>query len=293
MNINRVIVSMLLVATTLSCGRKQRQKEMDTQMKLLVESNEILKSEINNRDSIMNDALFTISDISASLSAIRAREGAVISRAETGRVAKDKIKEDLEYISAALESKKTAMASLQSSMTRLKEANIEMGGLTMMVEQLQREMSQSDSTITALLNNIDNLNRQISIIKNDRNKLAENNNQLEIQLSEAQREMNRAYYIVGSESELVEKEILLKKGVIGRTLVTNPNVDKSRLIEIDIQKLDKIEIKASKVEVIGEFAQNSYTLVAGEQKKDVESLIIDNKEAFWRDSKILIITYKK
>ena len=84
---------------------------------------------INNRDSIINDALVSLSDISATLNDIKRQEGIVVNNAELGKADKEQIREDLEAIAALLKEKRQALARLEKSSALLKEANVNIEGL--------------------------------------------------------------------------------------------------------------------------------------------------------------------
>lgn len=284
----KIILVFVLFAAIVSCGRKEKEAAITS----LAISNDSLMRVVENRDSIMNDALFTISDISASLAAIKAKEGVVISDVEIGKTSKEQIKEDLEMISKLLDQKKEAFAKLSQATSQLKKANLKIDGLNKLVEQLKAELEDRDRTINSMLGNIDNLKQQIVILSKDVERVNRDNAQLDRILTETTDNLNTAYYIVGNEKELIASGILEKKGSIGRTLVVNPNVDKSKLVKIDIRSLDRIEIKGKKVEIIGSIPTSSYTLIEGEGRKAVESLIIDDKAEFWKNSKVLVISYK-
>lgn len=283
-----LILIFVLFMTIVSCGRKQKEAAIAS----LAISNDSLMRIVENRDSIMNDALFTISDISASLAAIKAKEGVVISNVEIGKTSKEQIKEDLEMISRLLDQKKEAFAKLSKATSQLKSANVKIDGLNKLIEQLREELADRDKTITSMLENIDNLKQQIQLLSKDVERVNRDNAQLDRVLTETTDNLNTAYYIVGSEKELVSNGILEKKGGIARTLVINPNVDKSKLVKIDIRSLDRVEIKGKRVEIIGSFPSSSYTLVEGEGRKAVEALVIDDKAEFWKNSKVLVISYK-
>lgn len=283
-----LILIFVLFMTIVSCGRKQKEAAIAS----LAISNDSLMRIVENRDSIMNDALFTISDISASLAAIKAKEGVVISNIEIGKTSKEQIKEDLEMISRLLDQKKEAFAKLSKATSQLKSANVKIDGLNKLIEQLRAELADRDKTITSMLENIDNLKQQIQLLSKDVERVNRDNAQLDRVLTETTDNLNTAYYIVGSEKELISSGVLEKKGGIARTLVVNPNVDKSKLVKIDIRSLDRVEIKGKRVEIIGSFPSSSYTLVEGEGRKAVEALVIDDKAEFWKNSKVLVISYK-
>ncbi|MFI3322917.1 MAG: hypothetical protein R3Y50_10440 [Rikenellaceae bacterium] len=292
----KTLISIVVLFTTISCGGSSESSGVEVVNSEAIElslKNDSLQSEILLRDSIMNDALFTISDISATLSAIKTKEGVLMKDVEVGKSTKEQIKEDLDILSNILDEKTVSFNALRGAMAKLTDANIEIEGLQNLVNQLERELRERNETINLLKANINNLKEQVKELNEDLELMTSENELLKATIIENVEDMNRGYYITGEVKELVESGILIQKGTIVRSYEINPDLDMSKLVQIDIRNLDKLDIKGRDIKVIGKFATNTYTLIDGREKKSVESIIIDDKEEFWRDSKVLVITYKR
>ncbi len=286
----RVLVTMACLLAFASC--KQKERALEHQNLNLQGVNDSLQYILEQRDSIISDALFTISDISLSLDDIKQKEGVVIESVEIGKAPKVKIKEDLERISAMIEANKKKIASMERTAQDLYDANIKIDGLTKLIQQLKSQIESKDKTINEMLSNIDNLKQQIEQLNSQVDVLVDNNQNLASTLNEATDNLNTAYYIVGDEKMLLADSIILKKGLIGRTLTINPNLDKSKLKKIDIREIEKIDIKGSKVEILGSFPITSYKLTAGQGRGVVDELVIEDATKFWSSDRILVISYK-
>ncbi len=281
-----VLLSMLLL--TIACSQRAKEEAIIG----LTTSNDSLNYILQKRDSVINDALTTISDIASSLESVKRAEGMIVEAVEIGKSDKDQIKEDLELLSTLISTNKDKVASLQRVVSALRKENINMDGLTKLVEQLSAQITAKDSTISSMLANIDNLQEQIELLNSSVEQLEGDNISLSEDLITTNNTLNEAYYIVGKEKSLLDEGIIIKKGFINRTILTNPNIDKSELIKIDIRSVDRIDIKGTKVEVVGSFDPDSYELLESGGNRIVDALLIKDKQEFWRNSRILIITYK-
>ena len=103
--------------------------------------------------------------------------------------------------------------------------------------------------------------------------------------------LNTAYYIVGSEKELLAKEIVYKSGFIGRTLKINESRSLDSFTKVNIRHFDSVVIGQKKVTLVSSHPAGSYEFVQDE-KGVYESLIIKDKRKFWEYSKVLVISYK-
>lgn len=281
-----VLISTLLLSA--ACGQRAKEEAIVG----LTTSNDSLNYILHKRDSVINDALTTISDIASSLESVKRAEGMIVEAVEIGKSDKDQIREDLELLSTLISTNKEKIASLQRFVLALRKENINMDGLTKLVEQLSEQLMAKDSTISSMLANIDNLHEQIELLNSSVEQLEGDNISLSEDLITTNNALNEAYYIVGREKSLLDEGIIIKKGFISKTILANPNIDKGDLIKIDIRSVDRIDIKGSKVEVVGSFDPDSYELLEGGGNRIVDALLIKDKQEFWRNGRILIITYK-
>lgn len=282
-----IACSLLLMA---SCMNNSKKKDAVIEgMSIKTDS---LENIITSKDSVINDALMTISDISASINDIKQREGLIVSQAELNKVPKDQIKNDLEEISAILKQNKERIAKLERTSAALAKANIKIDGLTKLVEEMSKQLQERNAVIAEMTANIDNLKAVIASLNKDIDNVTNDNKNLNVTVKEQDSNLHKAYYIVGNEKNLIESGILIKKGIVGRTLVINPELKTDLLTEVDIRNLDRIEIKGKKVEIIGGFPNTSYTLERGDARKEVDALIIKDRKEFWSNSKILVVSYK-
>lgn len=96
--------------------------------------------------------------------------------------------------------------------------------------------------------------------------------------------LNRASYFFGSKKELSNMGILKKANLFNSEI--NEDFDHERLNVIDIREFKDLTIPSSKVKILSDHPQASYTM---KEQKDLVRLIINDPKEFWSVSKILII----
>ncbi len=283
----KIVLALMVTALFASCGNDKKQ-----QIATLTTSNDSLQVVLAARDSILNEALFALSDISSTLSDIKRQESIVVSQSELGKSDEAQIKEDLELLSERLSQQRKAIARLNKNTELLKQANINISGLEKLIKELRLQIEERDTTIKAMLENIDDLNNQIVKLNSD---LSDANRESEILsgvVSEQDIELNKAYVAVGTVKDLTDKGIIIKKGMGSKTIALNPELDKSELSLIDIREVSTIQIKGRNPEIIGSFPAGTYELVAGTERNYVEEIKINDVDGFWKNSRVLVIVTK-
>lgn len=272
-----------------ACGGRQK----DAKIQILSTQSDSLTLAVAEKDSILNEALFTLSDVSGTLDEIKRRQHIVTTASEDAELTKEsrsKIKEDLEAINALLQKNREAIARLQGVSRKLRDANVQVDGLEKLVSELNRQIEERDAEIASLIEQVSKLNIRVETLTQNVTELSQHKAELEGTVEAQSDALNTAYYIVGPEKELLAKGILTKKGAIGRTLAVNPDLNKDLLTRIDIRNVDRIEIGGRKATVVGSYPSASYRLIT--RDKVAEALVIRDKDAFWGNSRILVIAYK-
>lgn len=145
-------------------------------------------------------------------------------------------------------------------------------------------MAALTDQVKALKVEVEALGHTVTNLENDKAELQET-------VADQDAELHTVYYIVASDKELKEKEIVTKKGFIGRTRVMNDNASLANFTKADNRTVERIPIGKAKVTIVTAHPENSYMLVKG-AKDAVEEIVITDKDAFWKNSKILVVSYK-
>lgn len=284
-------LSLFLFALSLiSCGQVTK-KELNDENTSLNSQVDSLKAVVSTRDSILNEVLITVSDISASLDEIKRQEGIVLSNTELSRLSRDKINDDLIMMSSILESKRKQIISLEKLKNRLGASEAKVMGLEKLISQLEKQINERDYVIKKLSENINDLDNTINELNKEVGDLQISKNRLAKTVETQQQQSQTKYYIVGKEKELIANGVLQRVGGLSRDVKVNPNIDKNRLIKIDMYDLKEIELTGKKAIVVGNFPTSSYT-IESYSKNRVDKMVIDDIDKFWEGNTILVIALR-
>lgn len=248
---------------------------------------------VSAKDSLINAVFEDINSISENLALIKTRENliSVAGQAEGGRRPVEEINNDIAAIDRLLQENKAKIASLQSAAAQLRKANLRIDGLEKMIRDMSAQLAEKKSEVARLRENlaqmgveVENLTEQVAV----RSEQVENLNTEKIEL---ENQLNTVYYIVGTEKELRDAQIINKQGFIGRTLTVNKTSNLESFTKADSRLLSEIPIGQKKVSVVTTHPEDSYELVT-DADKVVLKLLINDPVRFWESSKILIVSYK-
>ena len=233
------------------------------------EQRDSLSVVVSAKDSLINAVFEDIGSISENLALIRTRENliSVAGDAEGGRRPVEEINNDIAAIDRLLRENKVKIASLQSAVAQLRKANLRLDGLEKMIRDMSAQLTEKKSEIAQLRENLTKMGVEL------------------------ENQLNTVYYIVGTEKELREAQIINKQGFIGRTLTVNKTDNLASFTKSDSRLLSEVPIGQKKVSVVTTHPEESYELVT-DADKVVLKLLITDPVRFWESSKILIVSYK-
>jgi DNA repair exonuclease SbcCD ATPase subunit len=112
---------------------------------------------------------------------------------------------------------------------------------------------------------------------------------------------SRAYYVIGTEDELIKKGLVVKEGGanllikrVGRTLVPARELDKTAFTPIDTRQVHEIEVPdtTKKYQIVSRQSLDDVRVASREGTSFRGSLEIPDAEKFWSASRYLIIVQK-
>lgn len=248
---------------------------------------------VSGKDSLINAVFADINAIAENLSEIKSRENliAVPETAEGVRRPVEEICDDIAAIDRLLQANKAKIASLQHSAAQLRKANLRIEGLEKMIDGLKTEVREKSAEVDRLR---DELARTQTEVQNLTETVAERTAQVEelhVEKTDLENQLNIVYYIVGTEKELREAQIVDKQGFIGRTLTVNRKGNFESFTQADQRLLEEIPIGYRRATLVTTHPEGSYRLVTDADKM-VTKLVIDDPVRFWESSKILIVSCK-
>ena len=283
------ILFLLIIALFMSCSDKEKISQLEKdkqQLQLTVDS---LHHDTELKNQFIEEYSITINEVYDNLENIRKREGLIAKYSKDleknkNITMRERLLSNLKSIDAYLKSSK---AKVQELNAKLNKQRISYDPLKETVERLNNTIIEKEKYIAELKDQISDLHIEVDAAKKEIVAKEE-------LIQEKTKELNLAYYIIGTKDELKEKGIIEEKGgILGirKTKKLAPSFDGSRFTQVDISSTDKIDIvgKTNKIEIISPHNPDSYHLVEnGQKRSSVE--IIDPQE-FWK-MKYLVILVK-
>ncbi|NJK86436.1 MAG: hypothetical protein HC906_11175 [Bacteroidales bacterium] len=144
-------------------------------------------------------------------------------------------------------------------------------------------------------NQIARLNTRINNLDSTIGRLNNFNTSQTEQIGQITRRLNTAYFIVGDEKDLLEKNVIYKDGgflgFLGQVERLNPELKTDLFTQIDIRNDNLIEVRKEngndKINVITYHPPESFTLT--DVNDNLAQLEITDPELFWQASKYLVV----
>ena len=272
--------SLLLVG----CGQQKANK--DTEMTALRDSlNQIISQKDNEIDGMME----TFNDIEAGFREIDAAEGRVaLARQGEGANAKERIRENMEFIKDAMARNKELINKLRQ---QLRESTIKGNALKTTIENMMKQIEEKDKKIQALIEELDakdihisRLDEEVANLNTNVSNLTEETNQKTQTINTQDKQLNTAWFVFGTKSELKQQHILED----GKVLQANFN--QSYFTKIDIRVDKEIKLYSRSAKMMTSHPAGSYTLDRDANKQYI--LRISDPQKFWSTSKYLVILVK-
>jgi uncharacterized protein (DUF3084 family) len=266
-------------------------KGTDTEVENLKLENERLRSESMVKDSTLNSFFSSYNEIEENLALIKEKER-LIRKAGAGDIsadAKNRITEDLTLIAELMEKNKQTIASLCK---RIKDSDVRMSEFEKTIDFLTKTIEDKDAEIIALTNQLAEKNAELRELAGQIQSISTDLATKSETISKQDAELNKAYYVIGTERELRDNGILTKEGGfvgIGKTRALSKDFNAQYFTEIDIRKVTTIPVNAKTARIITNHPSSSYNLIGD---KSVERIEIVDFANFWRSTKHLVVVVK-
>jgi len=262
----------------------------------LKQENENLKLTVEQREQDISNFMEVFNDIEENLAQVRAKEQLIVKQAgsaETGHDRVEAVKNDIRAIDLLMKQNKESLKNLSG---KLKSSKTENKEIRRMLDNLENMIVSKDMEIMGLVSDLESLNYEVdelyTSVADLRAETIKQGRLIDIQANQ----INTAYYVIGTEKELKEMEVITKKGGfigIGRVEKMLEDVDQELFTKIDIRRTKVFPIDAKKVKLVTTHPSDSYIIRKDEETKRYFSFEITKPEEFWKSSKYLVISLKK
>lgn len=265
------------------------QKTDNTKELAFMQQRDSLESIIQQKDNEINDIMGTMNDIEAGFRAINEAEQRVsVARQVEGASSTERIRENMQYIQQAMQQNRELINKLRN---QLRQGTVRSDQLRVTVDNLTRQMEEKDAQVRQLQAElqakdvqIGELTEKVEDLSNNVNTLREETIQKSQTISAQDKQLNTAWFVYGTKSELKEQHIIQD----GKVLQSNFNRDYFTKIDIRVDK--EIRLYSRSAKLLTTHPASSYTLEQDAQKQYV--LRIQNPQLFWSTSKYLVVLVK-
>lgn len=269
------------------------QKELDAQ-KATIDS---LQGVVDGKDAEIDDLFQMLNEIEGNLSMINSKYSSVQEMRRNNTEGtynhKKEIADQMSSIESIMADNKAKIAQLNSRVSSLNKKNSD---LQAYITKLEERSAAQEQQIAELLTELENNKVVIKGLNKNVSELTASNQQKDDYIAQQMADANRAWFIVGSYSDLKEAGIVNKTGGfigIGRRQGTMADMPTELFTEIDRTKVTTITINMKKAQVISKHPENSYELVADEEENGVTAYLrILNPTLFWKYTDYLVVSTK-
>lgn len=284
--ISGLVVALIVSVASTSCVSRQTARQTENQR-------DSLSVVVAQKDSLINVVFSDINTISENLALIKSRENliTVAEPSDGTRRPVEEINQDIAAIDRLLQENRSKIASLQRTAAQLRKANLRIDALEKTIADLNNQLADKSTEIDSLRADLAKMGIEVQTLTEEVAQRDARVESLSDEKIELQNQLNTVYYIVGSEKELRDAQIVNKEGVIGRTLTVGATANLDSFTMADSRLLTEIPVGHKRVTVVSSHPEDSYQLVTAADKT-VEKLLITDPARFWESSKILIVSYK-
>ncbi|GHU86544.1 hypothetical protein FACS1894153_3810 [Bacteroidia bacterium] len=253
-----------------------------------------LKTEKRISDSLQDSFFEVMNEIEENVSAIKSKSGSINeAKTESTINQKDKILKDIEDINKMMDINRRKLADLENLKRKLAEVNNQNNTYAKLVEDLKAKIEAYEQEIAKLKEDLSAANEKITVLTDENTTVKQDNATKAQKIEEQENVLNTAYFVIGTQKDLTEKNIILRKGGfigIGKSTFVNSEAPLSSLNKIDIRTLNNLETGSAKPQLLSVHSANSFKW----DQTDPTNLKLEitNSAEFWRQAKVCVIVIK-
>ena len=243
---------------------------------------------IDEKDAELDDIMGTFNEVQEGIRRISEAEGRVTVADATRENASSRelIRENLEFIEQAMKQNRDMVAQLKE---KLRNSSIKADKLQKTIANLQNQIEQQAQRIqeleASLAEKDEELIRkgqEISELNDNVTSLEADNESKSKSLAAQEKELNEAWFVFGTKSELKEQKILTSGDVL-----RDGNFNRDYFTQIDIRYDKEIKLYSKSAKLLTTHPSGSYNLTKDAQGQ--YELRITNPQKFWSVSKYLVV----
>ncbi len=285
-----LFVALSVAVTLTSCdGLGGKSKEA------LQAQNDSLMSELNARNSELDDMMGTFNEISEGFRQINEAENRVdLQRGSVaeGTSGREQMVSDVEFIKKQMQENREQIAKLQSQLSRSRTQSSQ---LKKALESLQEQLNEKEARLVSLQEElaarnvrIQELDDAVASLSADKQQLTAENEAKAQTVAQQDADLHKAWFVFGTLKELKEQNIVTNSGLFRRgDVMKSGDANKDYFTECDIRTTREIKLYSKSAKLLTTHPDGTYSL---DQDSNGEYIMhISNPEKFWSTSKYLVI----
>ena len=261
------------------------------QQEAVLQERDSLQRIINEKNMELDDMLGIFNEVQEGIRRINEAEGRVTIADGNPESASSRevIRENMEFIQQAMQQNRELIAQLQD---KLKNSSIKTTKMQETIENLQSQIDIQATRIQELEASLAEKDALIEVqsdaiagLSNDVAALTEENKAKTETVQQQDKELNTAWFVFGTKSELKEQKILAKGDIL-----KNGDFNKDYFTQIDIRYDKNIKFYSKSAQLLSTHPSDTYQLTK-DSKGEYELHITDPKK-FWSVSKYLVVLVK-
>jgi hypothetical protein len=287
-SVRLVIASLVATAMIASCDTGPTPAELAARAE-----NARLTSDLQGRDSLISEMTRSFDEIESNIRMMDDRGDILTSKTseqELGADKKKKIVRDLQLMNGLMKESRERIEELTA---RLDRSKIDAKSLRNKLKSLDLQLAQRDSMITTMTDGLLARDFRIEQINSNLDSIEMVVAKREAVIDQQTTELNKAYYVMGTEKELEEQGVLTQDGGfigIGKHASLSSDALPSKFTLTDVRGLHRINVQSKKAELVTEHPASSYTMV--KENDMIAYLEIKDPEAFWKLSRYAVVKVK-
>ena len=276
------IGAMLLTACTGKDGKSNED--------ILRQQIDSLKNASDQKDQEIDEFMSLVDQVNEGFKSIKEAEGRLeITDGNIEANKKEQIAENMQFIQDQMNNNRILIDQLKK---KLENSGINLKALQKQIDMLEDQLAQQKATIDELQiqlqerdatiaqqgEQIETLNENVTTLQND-------NEQKQAKVEQQDKELNKAWFVFGTKSELKSQKILDNGDVL-----KNGSFNKGYFTEVDIRTHKSISFYSKSAKVLTNHPSGSYELV--KNSRGEYELHITDASKFWSVSKYLVVQVK-
>lgn len=280
----------LLLAISLigfwACKGEETSGDVDTgeseELAQLRSENRALQDQLAEKDSVINESIMLINEIEENLAMINLKEDEIRFKSrdqELQQDSKEWILQEIQNINYLREANQKKINELNQ---QLDNQNLQIEQFQAMITNLMNKIQVQEEEIELLRAELEDLDREYVEL------LEAYNEQTEL-TTETLKELNKAFYVYGTEKELLDNGVIVKEGGfigIGKKTALKDDFNEDYFTSIDMMRTKKIDVTGKEIQIMTDHPSFAYSINSSGQKHTIS---ISDPKSFWKVSRYLVV----